>query len=862
MDRGTSNQQPTVDEDAGRLLREAALRGDVGAGAALLEGGVDVESTSSKGGTAMYYAAQEGHAEFILLLLDSGARVNVAVGADAVTPLLSASSLGRAEAVEVLLAAGADANAVRAFDGATSLLFAVASGNVRIAEALLCAGADKDAARGDGTTPLFLACQNGDAALVGLLLAAGANRNIRRQGILPEDQARARRHFSVAALFDAPKSVPTQDGMGSAAERRLEEGKLVLRRRRTVEAVRGRCARAAGSGGVVDLKGLGVSDELVPFLSLGSAWLRRHIREMDWRCNPDLHAIPPLLATLPAEQLTTLRIDRKLMHDPVERVLLRSGRPSAVIGYLQLISPQALSSSSSLLDLRGTGLSAGLFQKLFPLGKLPWTDRIRCLDLRDNPAIVELPRCLARLNPATTEQLLIDATHLTDPVSKLLATGGKASAIIEFARMRHGGGENASQGLLDFGHCGLTEEVPLPELGPQPWIKRVRRLSFANNPDLHRIPGILRVFDPADILELRFDHIYMSSAVERALAQAGDPTAIIEHCRAQHRAEYLARVESSYRQVMFSSSALGSLLDSSPSALDRDLLATAWRTVECPECPLAMKKEAFKLINQVTERGGGDVSWWLSQPDQDGMLDTFFSLPTALLRRGKPLLAKAMAADVRRMGVMRAIFSIEASSRLRNKAESLFLSLVEDHISDRRFVGRLLKKIIGYPEWSCLSDADLSFLSRIKAAFEFHRIHGDQEGPLMDEFSQKIRALGHHLMRQNRQAESASESSEQEGAVLGQDLQVLCDPAALLENGLLLESSLDGVGKVIFALTELPVGQYFKTGSGNSLTRIDPRRCVLSHVTSSSKRIERVIPIESASSIASSSSSLSTPSQW
>ena len=59
------------------------------------------------------------------------------------------------------------------------------------------------------------------------------------------------------------------------------------------------------------------------------------------------------------------------------------------------------------------------------------------------------------------------------------------------------------------------------------------------------------------------------------------------------------------------------------------------------------------------------------------------------------------------------------------------------------------------------------------------------------------------------------------------DHALLANAGQLATDGCPLESTVDGVGRVIFALEELPVGKSFQTLQGNKLTRTDDNTCVL-----------------------------------
>jgi uncharacterized protein len=140
-------------------LMTAARVGKVASVKALLARGAKVDSKDEKHGQdALMWAAAEGHAPVVEMLIEVGAdfRQRLASG---MTPLLFAVREGRSDVVRVLLKAGADVNepvpvgggrrrAVggRALPpGASPLLTAVMNGHFELAAQLLDAGADPNA---------------------------------------------------------------------------------------------------------------------------------------------------------------------------------------------------------------------------------------------------------------------------------------------------------------------------------------------------------------------------------------------------------------------------------------------------------------------------------------------------------------------------------------------------------------------------------------------------------------------------------------------------------------------------------------------------------------------------------------------
>jgi ankyrin repeat protein len=148
-------------------LMTAARVGALGSVKALLARGADVHATDDRRGQdALMWAAAEGHAKVVDMLVEVGADVRARL-ASGFTPLLFAVREGRTDVVRVLLKAGADVNETVPVDGArrrgyggrvpaagaTPLLLAVANAHFELAAYLLDAGADPNAAL-PGYTPL------------------------------------------------------------------------------------------------------------------------------------------------------------------------------------------------------------------------------------------------------------------------------------------------------------------------------------------------------------------------------------------------------------------------------------------------------------------------------------------------------------------------------------------------------------------------------------------------------------------------------------------------------------------------------------------------------------------------------------
>ncbi len=167
----------------------------------------DIDKADARGVTPLHYAALQGNAQSLKILLDAGAHVNVqnlsgatplllaasspekvklllAKGADPKiaskmgrTPLMvAAGRQGLAATVQALLEAGADLNATDV-RGGDAMGDASSSGGIETVKLLLAKGAKADQADKAGFTPLIHAIGTGDTEMVKMLLARGANVN-------------------------------------------------------------------------------------------------------------------------------------------------------------------------------------------------------------------------------------------------------------------------------------------------------------------------------------------------------------------------------------------------------------------------------------------------------------------------------------------------------------------------------------------------------------------------------------------------------------------------------------------------------------------------------------------------------------
>jgi ankyrin repeat protein len=111
------------------------------------------------GWTALMFAAQNGHEQVALVLLEAKADPNKAES-DGVTALMLAAQNGHKQLALVLLEAKADPNMAKS-NGMTALMFAAQNGHEQVALVLLEAGASLKVVRIDNFTMLMAASLGG-----------------------------------------------------------------------------------------------------------------------------------------------------------------------------------------------------------------------------------------------------------------------------------------------------------------------------------------------------------------------------------------------------------------------------------------------------------------------------------------------------------------------------------------------------------------------------------------------------------------------------------------------------------------------------------------------------------------------------
>lgn len=163
---------------SGAEVAEAAKAKDAAAVKALLKSGADVNAAQGDGMTALHWAATNGDAPLVQMLLSAGANVRATTRLGGITALHMASQGGHSEVVAALIAAGANPNLATS-TGATALMLAARSGSTDTVTRLVETGADINAKeKGFGQTALMIAAGLDRADVVKLLLSRGADAKI------------------------------------------------------------------------------------------------------------------------------------------------------------------------------------------------------------------------------------------------------------------------------------------------------------------------------------------------------------------------------------------------------------------------------------------------------------------------------------------------------------------------------------------------------------------------------------------------------------------------------------------------------------------------------------------------------------
>ena len=225
---------------------QSAEKGDLKAIQLFLNAGIDCNTLSAQGSTALMAASKNGRIDVVNKLLDQKLNVD-AQGKQGVTALMLVAENNQVEIVKLLLKKKADPNVEdqtgwtalmkAVYQGNTgcvealasvsrqevnrSLLVAALTGHKEIAKILLDNGAEVDSRADDGRTPLMLAASKGDIDLVSFLLTAGADPTLTdKSGATASSLAMAKGYKEVTArLQRAPAPTGAASPQNAVAAR-------------------------------------------------------------------------------------------------------------------------------------------------------------------------------------------------------------------------------------------------------------------------------------------------------------------------------------------------------------------------------------------------------------------------------------------------------------------------------------------------------------------------------------------------------------------------------------------------------------------------------------------------------------------
>ncbi len=164
---------------------------------ALLQRGMDVNTTDPEGNTLLMLAARNGDNQILEILLRNKPNI-LKINKYGDSALMLAALRGHLQSVTALVAAGADTDPV----GWTPLIYASFEGHSEIVGYLLTLDIDIDAQSANDISALMAASRNGHLEIVKILLEQGADVNLVNQDDKTAlGMALAGKHTDIASLL-------------------------------------------------------------------------------------------------------------------------------------------------------------------------------------------------------------------------------------------------------------------------------------------------------------------------------------------------------------------------------------------------------------------------------------------------------------------------------------------------------------------------------------------------------------------------------------------------------------------------------------------------------------------------------------
>lgn len=172
-------------------IRIAAVKGNAGLVAQLLEEGVDINTLYRGRETLLSLAYANSRLEVVTLLLKRNAAIDEKLGR---AMLLKEAESGNIQMLALLLDKGLDVN-TRNQSGTSPLLLAANQGHDKTTKFLLDKGADVNTADANGVTSLLAAASGGHFTVVKILVENGASMELQdNQGTTALEAASAKGH--------------------------------------------------------------------------------------------------------------------------------------------------------------------------------------------------------------------------------------------------------------------------------------------------------------------------------------------------------------------------------------------------------------------------------------------------------------------------------------------------------------------------------------------------------------------------------------------------------------------------------------------------------------------------------------------